>query len=315
MTSLKLKAIDLTLTSDDFVEQINQIHNSEFSDYEKRLALVEIGLHNNDLRNLFGGRYWAALKPLTIDALGMPITFGVEIECIVRRQRIEQAAALNGVDILYEHYNHDDGKVYYKFVTDSSVRADNSADRGDEIECVSPVLNYAADGLESLKKTCKALNEAGAKVNKSTGLHVHIGAQDLDGESIVRVYKNYQMLEDLIDSFMAPSRRASQWCASIRNFNFDTCHDADSVCSKMGGRYYKVNPVAYRRHRTIEFRQHQGSTSYEKISMWVAFCAKLVAYSKGHTIESPVTNINQVPFLSTKEKRFFAARVSEFASR
>ena len=76
----------------------------------------------------------------------------------------------------YEGYNHVDNNHYYKFVSDSSIRGENP------IECVSPVLTGKA-GMKSLETCCKALNEANAQVNISTGLHVHIGAANLSDEA------------------------------------------------------------------------------------------------------------------------------------
>ena len=77
-------------------------------------------------------------------------------------------------------------------------------------------------------------------------------------------------------------------------------------------RYFKVNAVAYDRHRTIEFRQHQGTTDYEKISKWVMFLAKLVEYSFKN--ECPTcTTIEEIPFLNDEEKAYFTARRAALA--
>lgn len=75
-----------------------------------------------------------------------------------------------------------------------------------------------------------------------------------------------------------------------------------------GDRYFKVNACSYTRHQTIEFRQHQGSTDFEKISNWVNFCAKLVAWSKKNVLSSEIDFIDDIPFLTKKEKSFFKSR-------
>jgi hypothetical protein len=75
-----------------------------------------------------------------------------------------------------------------------------------------------------------------------------------------------------------------------------------------GNRYFKVNAVSYSRHKTIEFRQHQGSTDFAKISNWVRFCAKLVEFSKRNKLQAPIASINDIPFLTATEKRFFNQR-------
>ena len=43
-------------------------------------------------------------------------------------------------------------------------------------EVVSPVLK-GADGLRQLKTVCDWLNSVGAKVNRSTGFHVHVSGE------------------------------------------------------------------------------------------------------------------------------------------
>lgn len=90
-----------------------------------------------------------------------------------------------------------------------------------------------------------------------------------------------------------------------------TKHDVLNIMN--GNRYYKVNACSYARHNTIEFRQHQGSTDFEKISNWVNFCAKLVAWSKKNVLSSEVSSIEEIPFLTAKEKSFFKSRAEVLA--
>ena len=92
------------------------------------------------------------------------------------------------------------------------------------------------------------------------------------------------------------------------------CLTKNEVLSVMrGNRYFKVNACSYSRHHTIEFRQHQGSTDFEKISNWVNFCAKLVAWSKKNVLSSEISSIDEIPFLTAKEKSFFKSRVEALA--
>ena len=73
-------------------------------------------------------------------------------------------------------------------------------------------------------------------------------------------------------------------------------------------RYHKVNAESYERHKTVEFRQHQGSTDFDKIKNWVSFCIKLVEWSKNNRLEESVSTIDEIPFLNNTEKRFFKKR-------
>lgn len=283
-------------------EEIQEIKNMKGSKAAKKEAFIKLGLRKYEIE-------------LLLSELPKPVrevhkfTFGVEIECLVAANLMRESATRNEMPFQYEGYNHVDNNHYYKFVSDSSIRGENP------IECVSPVLTGKA-GMKSLENCCKALNEAGAQVNISTGLHVHIGAANLSDEAYINVFKNYQKLERVIDTFMARSRRAnnSQWCRTLQGRNFMWCTTKSDIFDAMNGdRYFKVNACSYARHKTIEFRQHQGSTDFEKISNWVNFCAKLVAWSKKNMLSSEVTSIDEIPFLTKKEKSFFKSRAEVLA--
>lgn len=278
-------------------EEIQDIKNGKGSKTMKKEALIKLGLRKHEIDIVL-----ADLPKQVRESF--KFTFGVEIECLVASSVMRECATRNAMPFQYEGYNHTDNNHYYKFVSDSSIRGENP------IECVSPVLTGKV-GMKSLENCCKALNEANAQVNVSTGLHVHIGAQNLSDEAYVNVFKNYQKLERVIDTFMACSRRAnnSQWCMTIQGLDYSNCITKYSVRNVMrNNRYYKINACSYDRHKTIEFRQHQGSTDFEKISNWVNFCAKLVAWSRKNVLANEVTSIDEIPFLTVKEKSFFKNR-------
>lgn len=280
-------------------ESLNEIKNLKASVEEKKSLLIKVGLRPRDVEWLEFSGFFNEKTPLT---------FGVEIECNVYRSEIFTNAG-SDFHFNYEGYNHTDRRDAYKFVTDGSVHGFSP------IECVTPILDNNNSGFDSLKTCCKVLNDSHAMVNSTCGLHVHVGVASYSGDEIVNIYKNYQKLERLIDSFMAPSRRAynAYYASSIQSFNYSKCHCPADVSAIMPGRYWKVNPMAYNRHQTVEFRQHQGTTDYQKISMWVNFCCKLVEWSKNNVLTTAVTDINEVPFLNAEEKAFYAGRIAHFA--
>lgn len=288
-------------------EEIKQVKETRGANSEKVKSLIKLGLLEAEAKEFV--RTWSAEKRVNAQPR-FSYTFGVEIECYnaIRRELTDKFTS-EGVRYNFEGYNHTDNKEYYKFVSDSSLRGN------DTIECVSPVLG-GKNGLKSLKACCNALNKAGVKVNKSCGMHVHIGAGKLTDEQYVNVFINYQKLERVIDTFMAESRRAnnSQWCKSLQGKDFETCRTRNDVMYAMNGsRYYKVNALSYGRHKTIEFRQHQGSTDYEKISNWVNFCAKLVKFSMNTRLTREINSVDEIPFLTAKEKAFFSQRAAMLA--
>lgn len=279
-------------------ENLQEIQKSDKTVAEKKEMLIKLGLRPRDIETLeFTGFF-----------NGQQLTFGVEIECLVARDRVHRSSVGTGFNFAYEGYNHTDREGYFKFVPDGSLVGENT------IECVSPILSDNEDGFSTLKTCLSVLNRAGAKVNVSCGLHVHVGLKGYKPAEIVNIYKNYQKLERLIDSFMAPSRRGNcRWAKSILEINYDNLPTVGALQGRMfNDRYYKVNPMAYNRHQTVEFRQHQGSVDFDKISMWVKFCCKLVEWSKGHVLEAEVRNISEVPFINAEEKKFFTDRINHF---
>ena len=148
---------------------------------------------------------------------------------------------------------------------------------------------------------------------------MHVGAVDLSDETYKNVFINYAHLEPIIDSFMPESRRNAYYAQHIAPYlgglvNSNTKTDVGVL---FGSRYFTVNTKSYNRHGTIEFRQHSGTTEFEKIFNWVSFCVKLVEFSKTHryTADTKPTTISEIEFLNDSEKRYFERRARKFAQR
>ena len=215
--------------------------------------------------------------------------FGIEIEVVnTNRQKLVTAMREQGLSCEYEGYNHRTTS-HWKIVTDASVRGG--------YELVSPILE-GEEGLLAIKKATKAIsaskrNSDMDQVNRSCGIHVHIEAKNLSSKDMYFVIKRYQDNESMIDSWMPISRRANtnSMCGSIAStFNAqrlarleameDTYEDlANAILNCSHTRYSKVNVQSYGRYKTIEFRQHSGTTDYNKIANWIEFLQNFVEQS------------------------------------
>jgi cytochrome c551/c552 len=138
----------------------------------------------------------------------------------------------------------------------------------------------------------KLMADAGARVNKSCGFHVHVNARDISGASIANIVRRYARHEAAIDGFMVHSRRGSNnsYCRStdaiVSRFSTvavnATAESMASIANRenyddvtgryAGGRYHKINLCAFLRHGTVEFRHHGGTMSPSKVINWIAFC-------------------------------------------
>lgn len=212
--------------------------------------------------------------------------FGIELEFTLPHRVSTLASRLNAVNITTyaEHYNHQT-RSHWKIVSDATVRADSGYQ---PMELVSPPLK-GLDGLAQLETVCKVLNELGAKVNRSCGLHVHHDARDLGLEEWKIVVKSYVKYENVIDKLMAPSRRGNSnpWCRSMRGTyagqtveavwaSVDNATDIWNLRNIFGTRYVKLNLESSAVHGTVEYRQHGGTTNFAKIAAWITLTQGMV---------------------------------------
>ena len=248
-------------------------------------------------------------RPAADQNLTMRFTMGVEIECFgINKQSVINSLNAERIHAIATGYNHTDYTDTYKLGSDGSICGANSC------EVVSPILH----NLDSLKKVCKAINEAGAQVNKSCGLHVHFGAQNFTVAQWVRIIRNYAAIEHIIDSFMPNSRRANNngYCKSIaRPASNLECRGATSMRdiyeAFSHNRYYKLNVMAFTGHKTIEFRQHSGTTDFTKIEAWINFLRAFLEYSLNNEAIISASSIDELPFLTNDQKAYYNNRKSE----
>jgi Putative amidoligase enzyme len=218
-------------------------------------------------------------------------TFGVEIETYLPEGTTQQQAceavnqrlgALGRCTV--ESYNHQ-VRGHWKIVTDGSL-----SDYVRGVEFVSPILR-GEDGLKQVEVVCKALTDFGCTVNRRCGYHVHVGAAGMPLDFFKNIVKLYSIYEPVIDSLMPRSRRAStnMYCRSMTTANparLDAARDFNQILTAATGtsaesRFYKLNLSAFRRHRTVEFRQHSGTLDAVKAVNWVVTCLKMVSAAMG----------------------------------
>ena len=286
-------------------EEVADIMNSKYSTATKKKHLKKAGLRDADIHQVFFAWQQGVYTP-SLDIMG--ISFGVEMECVNAPYRvILNKFRENGIECNYEGYTHHT-TPHFKLVTDSSLVG------RDTIECVSPILK-GEDGENALKKACDTLNECGATVNRSCGLHIHFDASEMSDKHYINIFKNYRMIEDAIDEIMPNSRKGnnSQWCRTLKNYQFDTCASKPNVYNEIGTRYTKVNAAAYGRHSTIEFRQHSGTVNYQKVINWVKFLRDLIKFSEKNVLTTEVKHIEDITFASDDVMAYLKERKQQLA--
>lgn len=247
--------------------------------------------------------------------------FGIEIEFIgITRETAVDAIRAAGLRCASQQYNHRTSRQW-KVVPDGSL-----ANVGGEL--VSPPLRGEA-GIRALKKACDALVEAGARIDRTCGLHVHHDVHELSMYSIIRLVQFWKDSQIAIDQMVAPSRRdgggSSRWCRPIDDHVMRYVGRLREECDRAGGaltysevrhggtamsapdtaraaqnvrdlfssidRYYTLNVSVYPRAGTVEVRQHQGTIDAEKINAWIEFGqAMIVAAASGSSLPDGITS-------------------------
>jgi hypothetical protein len=94
----------------------------------------------------------------------------------------------------------------------------------------------------------------------------------------------------------------------MRNVTLEGATTKQQLIRRVDSRHFKVNMLAYNRHKTLEFRQHSGTVEYTKIANWINFLAKLIQYSYENELTANIQTIEDIPFLTASEKQYFIER-------
>lgn len=238
--------------------------------------------------------------------------FGVEDEItgITRKQAAEAISDLfesipRHVGGGYDAWEVKDreGKPW-KLVSDSSIRcervtgknASESAGRDYAVELVSPPLTY--EEIPKLQEVIRALREAGAKVNSSCGMHIHIDAANHNRNSLKNLIGiMYQKEDMLFKALKVNESRASRWCQKVREpmlqqarrLSSDETRDLTRLESIWYGgntqrhdhyhwtRYYALNLHSVFYRGTVEFRCFNATLHAGRARAYVNLCLAISA--------------------------------------
>ena len=228
--------------------------------------------------------------------------FGVEIEFLrpqnVSKQAIAETLTQGGVETYVESYNHNT-RPYWKIVTDSSVHSNDSEHYGDN-EIVSPIL-YGTDGLNQLQMILIGLNELGCKINRTCGIHIHHDVTDVVSQQstgvkfLTNLVKFVAKFEHIIYKLVTPSRLDGRgYSVPVRKtfFRYGLKTFIKRMKADCRDRYERENTSIYpsvQRYRAcglnlrnvwtrgaVEFRYHNGSLNFDKISTWIILTQAIV---------------------------------------
>jgi hypothetical protein len=197
------------------------------------------------------------------------LTFGVELEVTLPVGTCPVGSYHQGVQVPQL-------PAGWKAERDSSIRADDGYMAA---EIVSPVLK-GSDGIRQIKAACDWLNSAGARVNRTTGFHVHVGFNRDDRAGIRRLVCLVANFEKALYAATGTrSREQGSYCCSVQENELyqRTFRDCLTTSSYLA-RYHLLNLTNLLGHGkpTVEFRVFAGTTNATKAIGYVRLCLGIV---------------------------------------
>lgn len=211
--------------------------------------------------------------------------FGCEIEMtgLTRQQAAEAVASLFGTNAVHSRSSRtydpwevtdNEGKTW-RFVYDSSIHGSHRTGRqqvpigdGDyKVEMNSPKLEYSEMG--KLQEVVRTLRHAGAVVNGSCGMHVHVDASKHTPQSLKNALSIMYSKEDILfKALKVQTSREQEYCQKVRPI----------VLEKI--RRMPNNTISMEKLKRVWYEGRDGSNSHYDSTRYYALNLHAV-FSKG----------------------------------
>lgn len=256
--------------------------------------------------------------------------FGIEIE-------MTGLTRIRAAEVLAEYFDtgrRHDGTYYdaysamdsegrkWKVMSDGSIdcqrrdeRRKVSADRSYSVELVSPICQYK--DIETVQEIIRKLRDAGAFVNSSCGIHIHINAAPFEASKLRNLVNIVAAKEDMIYKALKVSRsREVRFCQKIDTDFLERLnrqkpttreelkrlwYDGDDGSHEHyhDSRYHCLNLHSVFQKGTVEFRAFNGELHAGKVKAYIQFCLAVTAQALNQRSASPAKT------QSTNEKYTF----------
>ena len=208
-------------------------------------------------------------------------TFGIEIETtgLGRRRTAEAIARFFGTTAQYVGAHLDDWKVPMPDGRHWTVERDGSV-TDPSAEVVSPVCRW--EDIEMVQKVVRALRNAGAKVDASCGIHIHVGLGAHTPKTLRNLVNIVNAKEDLLTMALGitPERRI-RWCKPVEPTFLQKLNSIKPKTMEDFARvWYTYSGGSYSDWRQCA-RQHYDQSRYHLLNLHATFSEERPA----HTIE------------------------------
>lgn len=184
----------------------------------------------------------------------------------------------------------------WKAMSDSSIRPQRKvggqiegATRDYRTEVVSPILSY--DDIPKLQELVRTLRKAGALVNTSCGIHIHVGAEKFTPKTLRNLVNLVASKEDMIyHALQIDALREARYCQKTdETFLWELNKKQPRTMAEFAdiwyiqapfgrdehynnSRYHGLNLHATFTKGTVEFRLFNGTLHAGEIKAYIQFC-------------------------------------------
>ena len=156
-----------------------------------------------------------------------------------------------------------DGSIEEECKTASGYQSINNPDY--RVEMVTPKLTYAE--LPKLQECVCQVRKAGAKVNKSCGIHVHVDASNHNRQSLKNLIGIMYSKEDILFKALQVNKsRAERWCKKVRE---PMLRQARTLSSDETADLTQLEQVWY--EGSVRNREHYNWTRYYALNLHSVF--------------------------------------------
>lgn len=201
--------------------------------------------------------------------------YGVEIEFlgITREAAAEIVADFFGTGYFYEGGDlkerdiADSDQRIWRVVRDASIEAYSDEE---QCELVTPILTYS--DLEILQQVVAKLKAAGASVNTSCGLHIHVDAKRFTPQAVVNLVTLIGSREQLLYRALGIPKDRMRYCKRINDELVQTIVEKKpESLEELRRDWYLESP-----YETVEGKYH--STRYHGLNLHAMFTKGTVEF-------------------------------------
>ena len=232
------------------------------------------------------------------------LKYGVEIEFlgITREAAAEVVADFFGTGFFYEGGElkerdiADGDQRLWRVVRDASIEAYSDEE---QCELVTPILTYS--DLEILQQLASKLKAAGASVNRSCGLHIHVDAKGFTPQALVNLVTLVGSKEQLLYRALGIPKDRMRYCKRINDELVESIlkkkpesleelrkewyleSPYETVAGKYHStRYHGLNLHAMFTKGTIEFRLFNSTLEEKEVKAYIQFALALCKQAQVH---------------------------------